>query len=411
MQQQPYRFVIAGLLIFFNLSYGANFAAVAPILTLVMEDYDVSRGEASLLISAVLIIQAVLIIPGGMLVARFPIKPIFSLGWLMAGAMTLAVLADHFLVLLFLRVISGLAFVLIMPATAPILMRWFSRRELPLINSLNMTFFTLGIGVGAFTAAPISLWIGWQSTLSIFGGVLVAGSLGWAFFARIPPAPEPSMSRVSLREMWSLMRSKTILLLGLGDGAAFAQYMALTTWLPTYYSQVLGMSITKAGSTVGLIPIVGVFAALAGGVLSARMGVRRPFFIISGLMVGLAGFGSFAFDNEALIYVSMVVLGITSFLYLPALLTVPMELEGATEGNVAVAWATIFAIASTLAVIAPITVGFMTDALGSYIPGFTLWAVFAWGLLIAGLMLPETGPGARRFTRKFRLGPGSADSS
>ena len=106
----------------------------------------------------------------------------------------------------------------------------------------------------------------------------------------------------------------------------------------------------------------------------------------------------------------MVVLGITSFLYLPALLTVPMELEGATEGNVAVAWATIFAIASTLAVISPITVGFMTDALGSYIPAFTLWAVFAWGLLIAGLMLPETGPGARKFIRRLRSGPESADS-
>ena len=77
MQQQPYRFVIAGLLILFNLSYGANFAAVAPILTLVMEDYDVSRGEASLLISAVLIIQAVLIIPGGDAGGPLPHKAYF----------------------------------------------------------------------------------------------------------------------------------------------------------------------------------------------------------------------------------------------------------------------------------------------------------------------------------------------
>ena len=83
----------------------------------------------------------------------------------------------------------------------------------------------------------------------------------------------------------------------------------------------------------------------------------------------------------------MVMLGVTSFFYLPILLTIPMELKGTTEGNVVVAWATMFAIASSITIISPITVGFMTDALGSYIPAFTLWAVFSWGLLLAGLML------------------------
>ena len=396
-QRQRYRFVIAGIILFFNLAYGINFAAVAPIFTLVMEEYGVSRGEASFLISGVIIVQGVLIIPGGMLVARSPLKLVYALGCLLAGAMTLAVLADHFLVLLALRMVYGLAFVVVMPATAPILMRWFSASDLPLINSLHMTFFTLGIGVGTFTAAPLSLWIGWQPTLSGFGAALVAAGLAWVLFARIPPPAGQGVVRgVSLRSMWRLMRSKIVLLLGLADGAAFAQYVALTTWLPTYYNEVFGMSLTKAGSTVGLIPMVGVCASMVGGVLSARLGVRKPFIIIPGLMVGFAGLGSFLFHNEAVIYGSMVMLGVTSFFYLPILLTIPMELKGTTEGNVVVAWATMFAIASSITIISPITVGFMTDALGSYIPAFTLWAVFSWGLLLAGLMLPETGPGRRK---------------
>ena len=64
-QRQRYRFVIAGIILFFNLAYGVNFAAVAPIFTLVMEEYGVSRGEASFLISGVIIVQGVLIIPVG----------------------------------------------------------------------------------------------------------------------------------------------------------------------------------------------------------------------------------------------------------------------------------------------------------------------------------------------------------
>ncbi len=395
-QRQRSRFVIAGFLFLFNLAYGVNFAAVAPIFTLVMNEYGVSRGEASLLVSAVIIIHAVFIIPGGMIVARSSLKPIFTVGWALAGAMTLTFLADNFLVLLLLRMIYGLAFVVVMPATASVVMRSFNRSEFPLMNSLNMTLFTLGIGVGTFITAPLSLWIGWQLTLSLFGTVLMAGGLGWALFARVPDASEGVVKRVSFRDMWGLMRSKTILLLGLADGAAFAQYVALTTWLPTYYNEVLGMSLTKAGATVGLIPIVGVFAGMAGGTLSARTGTRRPFIIIPGAMVGLAGLGSFLFSSEPAIYASMVALGIASFFYLPVLLTIPMELKGATEMNVAVAWSTVMAIASSLAIISPVTVGFMTDALGVYTPGFALWAVLSFGLLIAGLMLPETGPGRRR---------------
>ena len=105
--------------------------------------------------------------------------------------------------------------------------------------------------------------------------------------------------------------------------------------------------------------------------------------------MGLAGFGSFALDNEPLIYVSVAVLGFGCFLYLPAMLTLPMELKGTTESDVAVMWSAMFAIASFFAVIAPISVGVLTDAFGSYVPAFSIWAVFSWGLLVSGFLLPE----------------------
>ena len=69
-------------------------------------------------------------------------------------------------------------------------------------------------------------------------------------------------------------------------------------------------------------------------------------------------------------------------------------------GQVAVAWATMFAVASGIAIIGPMTVGFMTDGFGSFIPGFMLWAVLSLGLLGVGLMVPETGPRARLSRRE-----------
>lgn len=389
MISNPRKLLLAGLLLFQSLFYGANFAAVTPILPLIMDHYDVSRSGASLLMALVIVVQASLIIPGGMIVARAPIKLILSLGWLFACAMVLVPLADSFPLFLGLRAIFGLGFVLVMPATAPVLMRSFRRSELSIITSLSLTFFTLGIGVGTFVSAPLSELIGWQNALSILGGALLAGLFVWWFFVIVPPARTTAVRSVSLRDMWNSMRSKTTVLLGLADGAGYAQYVALTTWLPTYYHQVFGMSLSKAGLIVGLIPLMGVWSTLLAGFLGAKIQVKRPFFMISGVLVGIAGFGSFALDNELLIYVSVAVLGFGCFLYLPAMLTLPMELKGTTESDVAVMWSAMFAIASFFAVIAPISVGVMTDAFGSYVPAFSVWAVFSWGLLVSGFLLPE----------------------
>ncbi len=400
-KKTKYRFVIAGIILLFNLFYGANFGAIAPILSIIIDDYEVSRGVASFLVSGSLIVQVVLVIPGGMLAARAPLKLVFGLGCIAAGAMSLAFLADNFLFLLGLRILYALAFVVVMPATAPILLRWFRVNELPIVNSLHMTFFTLGVALGTFTSAPLSLAFGWQATLSAFGLAMLSAGLAWAVLGRIPDFPTGrNLQRVSLGDMARMVRSRTILLLGIADGAGFALHLVLITWLPTFYNQVVGMSLSQAGFTVGLIPMVGVFASLVGGALTAYTGVRRPFLIIPGLLVSLAGFGSFLFHNEALIYVSMVGLGIAGFMYLPVLLTIPMELEGISEGQVAVAWATLFAVAGGIGILGPITVGFMTDWFGSFIPGFTFWAVFAWGLFVVGLLVPETGPRARRSRRR-----------
>ncbi len=400
-KKSRYRFVIAGIILLFNLFYSANFSVVTPIMPLIIDEYQVSRGAASFLMSGVLITQALFVIPGGLLVAKAPLRLVFAVGCVFAAAMGLTFLADHFMVLLSLRLVHALAFVLIMPATAPILMRWFSARELPMMNSLHMTFFILGIGIGTFASGPMSSAIGWQATLMVFGAAMLVVGAVWVAFGRVPPpAAQGKVRRVSIREMARSVRSRTILLLGLADGAAFAQNLALTTWLPTYYNEVFGMSLTKAGSIVGLVSIVGVGASLTGGFLSARLGVRKPFLVIPGAVVGLAGMGCFLFQNEAVIYVAIVALGISSFIYLPVLMTIPMELKGISEGQVAVAWATMFAVASGIAIVGPMSVGFMTDWLGSFVPGFMLWAVLSWGLLVVGLMVPETGPRARLSRRR-----------
>ena len=51
--------------------------------------------------------------------------------------------------------------------------------------------------------------------------------------------------------------------------------------------------------------------------------------------------------------------------------------------------------AGVTAFVSPLLVGFLTDRTGSYLSGFALFSVVSLGLLLAGLKLPETGPGWR----------------
>jgi cyanate permease len=46
--------------------------------------------------------------------------------------------------------------------------------------------------------------------------------------------------------------------------------------------------------------------------------------------------------------------------------------------------------------IGPLLVGYGRDFTGSYLPGFFIAALLSLALLMAGLMLPETGPAAKK---------------
>ena len=108
-----YRFVIATLLLAGHLSVGLNIFTVSPILPLAIDDYQISRAAASLLVALPLLVAAALGLPSGMLIARVGIRRSFVIGWAAIGLLSLSGLAPNFVILVLLRSVIGLGLSLI----------------------------------------------------------------------------------------------------------------------------------------------------------------------------------------------------------------------------------------------------------------------------------------------------------
>ena len=390
-QETRYRLVIVGLLVLLNFTLGLNFGGVAPVLSVMMESLDVGRGAGGVLAGGGLAVMAVASLPAGYLAVRLGLKRTIAAGWLLSGVTALTPLADSYGSVLTLRLLLGVGAAIAFPATGPLVMQWFRRSQVALISGVMIAAMSAGLAVSLFTTAPVAEVLGWQEALALQGLLSLGGGVLWFLLGRTTGTAIGLDAQATWQQVRRALTTKITWLVALADAGPFALYIALTSWLPTFYSEELGMSASRAGILTGLLPLVGIFAVLVGGAIASVPSRTRPLFVTLGLLASLSGFGVFLLGEGPLLYLALLGLGIASWAYLPALMTLPMQLSETTPEQVAIIWALLLTTGGLVSFISPLAVGAMADALGTYTPGFTVWAVLALSLAAAGLALPRMG--------------------
>jgi len=122
---------------------------------------------------------------------------------------------------------------------------------------------------------------------------------------------------------------------------------------------------------------------------------RRPFLIGTGLLLPVIALGTFTTTSPAVLYPSLAALGILSWIAMPLVFTIPMELPGMRPERVGIATALVLAIGNTSGFLAPLMVGILRDATGAFTAGLLLVGCLALVLAAAGWLMPETGRGTR----------------
>tara|TARA_B100001750_G_C15518552_1_gene609469 strand:- start:4020 stop:4772 length:753 start_codon:yes stop_codon:yes gene_type:complete len=236
---------------------------------------------------------------------------------------------------------------------------------------------------------PLANEVGWNNTLTLFSSISLISAFLWLILSREPE--KTTHSNLSFTEIKGVIRSKITLLLAVADAGPLIQYVALSSWLPTYYFEVHGMSLSDGSSKTAVLPICGLIIVLLAGFLSLRFNRRKPFFFASGIVLGIGGFSSVIFAGSPFLLFILIIYGIGAWLYTPFHATIPLEVEGSNPEKAAAITACIFTIGGSLSFISPIFVGYMADITGSYIYGFGLVGILSWSLVVATVFLPETG--------------------
>ena len=382
------------MLISAQLSIGINVLAPAPLFPFIMEEYGLDRGSVSILVALMALVLAVGNVPSGFMASRFGVYRTFAVGSFLMSAGMLAPFMSDFVGQIAWRVVMGLGVGIVIPLVGGISSEWFGRRELPIVNGTHWMGQTSGMAISMFVAVPVANLLGWEVALFGFGLVALIGTVFWLIFGKdgdTQGRPAETNERPNLS---GVLKEKTTLLIAMAFVGPFLTYLSLNAWLPTYYNEVFGLDLSKAGMIIGLAPLVGMLASPVAGMWSGKLGLRRPFLIGAGLLFIVSSFGSFLIHNEFLIFISVIGLGVSQWVFIPIIFNVATELPGKTAAEVAVILSAGLAVGNLLSFFGPLLVGVTTDAFGSYLPSLSVLAVLPVIMLLSGFMLPETGPRA-----------------
>ncbi len=383
--------LVAGI---FLLSTAAAAYEIAPasVIPLVRESLGVGPTAAGWLVSVMYATAVAASVPVGVVLDRVNVRGAVvaaGLALLVAGGWGWsAATAGDYPSLLASRALAGLAYVVIWNAGADIV----GRSVGPARRATAVGVFTAsapaGFALGQFGAPLIAAPLGWPAVLPAYAAL---GAVGVPLFAIATWGQQfgvqtAAPDRTSFRR---LFRNGDVWLLCVLCFLAFALYLFLNTWLPSYLTEELGVSLAVGGLVTAVFPAVGIVSRIGGGALSDRVfgGRRRPVAVLS---FGLTAPVVTAFVVLTAVPVVVALVAVTGFAIQLAIgLLFSYIAEVVTDEVRSTAISLLTAVGLLGAFLAPVVAGAVIERAG-YRPAFVLAGLVALLGVLVALRAPET---------------------
>ena len=390
-------------MILVRICVGLVWASAGPLLPFLIGEFGLGKGAASWYASSAPVAIAALALPIGIIGARYSLKMLFAVGAFLQAAGVFAPLCFNYELILLTRIMFAIGTAFTVPIATAILAEWFSPRELPFVNGVTISFVSLGNTVAFVATVPLATVLSWRAPIALYGAFAFTCAVAWLVFGKERKKPKPPIpgSAGPIAQppgpgLRHVLTQRSTLVLALSVMAAWCLSNAMGSWLPTYYHDVFNLPLSTASLITAIVTVTGILASISGGALSMRIGRRRPFLILSGLLMGGCAMLSILVNNIAVIIVGVALFGYFVNLQNAAIYTIPIELSRGSSRTGAVVFSLMLVGGNLGNFLGPLIVGYGADITDSYLPGFIICAVISLIVLVAGMLLPETGPAGNR---------------
>ncbi|WP_132058857.1 MFS transporter [Halorussus amylolyticus] len=384
--------LVAGLFVL-STAAGAYEIAPASVLPLVRESLDVGPTAAGWLVSVMYATAVTASVPVGIALDRYSVRRaigIAAVALLVAGAWGwFAAVAGAYWWLVASRVLGGFSYVVFWNAGANLVGQAVDADVRATAVGVFTASAPLGFAVGQFGSPLIADPFGWEAVLPAYAAIAVVGvgiflvsTRGGAFAIETAnPDREQIAALFTNAGAWTLYGLCFL---------AFSLYLFLNSWLPSYLTEEIGVSLAIGGLLTALFPAVGVVARTSGGLVSDKLfdGQRRPVAILSFVLALPAVVGFVAVTRVGFIVALVVVAGFGVQLAIGLLYSYVVEVVSAAVRTTALSMLT--SVGMTGAFLAPI-VGGEIIARAGYNTAFLV----AGAVALAGVALAWRAPEVR----------------
>lgn len=384
---------LAGL---FVLSAAAAAYEIAPasVTLTIMGDLAIAESTAGWLVSVMYLVAVLASVPVGIALDRTDVTrgvTVAAVALLLAGAGGwVAAGAGNYAALMATRVVGGLSYVTIWNAGADLAGRVGPADSRATAVGVFTASAPAGFALGQFGAPRVAAVGGWPAIFPAFGALAVVGVAlyRWGVDQGDPGDDGDERAAPDRAAVASLFRNRAVwAICGMGL-VAFALYLFLNTWLPTFLVQRLSVTEATGGLLAALFPAVGVVARTGGGALSDRVfgGLRRPVVLLSfGVSAPVVVLLSRVTDVGPAIAL-VVVAGVAVQLAIGLLFSYVREVV--PEAVAATAVSLLTSVGLIGATVAPIAAGSLVEATGTFDAAFLAAA----GVAVLGVVLALAAP-------------------
>jgi len=386
--QQRYRWVILALLWLLYVAFGLVFRSIAPLVTPILKDLNISYSQMGLILGAYPLVYVAVAIVAGTIIDRLGVRKSLFAGIVIIGlSAVLRYFPNGFVTMLLVVALFGVGGPMISIGCPKAISQWFRGKDRGTAVGVYLTGPRIG-ELLTFTLTnsfvmPLTGY-SWRLTFVSYGLLAFVVSLIWWFFYRdIKPAEDETSAGIIevLRRLIKVRNVKVILIM---SPMSFAISHGFFNWLPNIL-EASGMSPVMAGFAASVPLIAGIVATLVIPRLTPPH-LRGRVVALLALVVAITLPAAVTVSGIALI-VTLALFGMTASCILPLLMLALMETPEVGSRYMGSAGGMYFCVGEIGGFVGPLVMGALVDMTGGFMAGASFFAVLSIAISAMTLLL------------------------